>query len=104
MKDWLERLEKIRNNYVVAGAIFGGEYVVPICELDCLINDAKANPLDALVGEKIVEAYKKGKNDAIDEIIKQLATYLQKGSIDFMCVNIEGIEKRLKARLSNFTA
>ena len=65
---------------------------------------SRSGKIEIFLSTKIVEAYKKGKNDAIDEIIKQLATYLQKGSIDFMCVNIEGIEKRLKARLSNFTA
>uniref|UniRef100_A0A6M3KXT4 Uncharacterized protein n=1 Tax=viral metagenome TaxID=1070528 RepID=A0A6M3KXT4_9ZZZZ len=56
-----------------------------------------SNRFERVVSPKTAED--NGKEDAIKEIINQLGKYLQNGSIDFMCVNLEGIEKRLRKAL-----
>ena len=61
------------------------------------IHELESHPVEKLVMPKIAED--KGKETAIKEILNQLKKYLANGSIDFMCVNLEGIEKRLRKAL-----
>ena len=50
--------------------------------------------------KKILKEHNKEiKEDAITEIMKQLTKYLKDGDIDFMSINLEGIEQRLREAL-----
>jgi len=44
-----------------------------------------------------------GLNNAVGEIIKQLTNYLQSGSIDFMDINLEDVERQLRESVSNLS-
>ncbi|MFH2029642.1 MAG: hypothetical protein ABIJ40_03320 [Bacteroidota bacterium] len=53
-------------------------------------------PKNNIKTQKMLQhAENNGKKMAINEIIKQLENYLKNGSIDFMCVNLKGIKRRL---------
>ncbi len=62
-----------------------------------------SNQVQAVVKPEIAEAYNKGKEDAVTEIIKQLEAYIKTGNIDFISVSLGWVEKRLRKALKQFS-
>lgn len=56
-------------------------------------------PVELPVMLNFAEAYNKGKEDAVTEIIKQLENYIKTGNIDFISVSLGWVEKRLRKAL-----